>query len=102
MLLSDIGEGSSALYCLTDRTQCCSTTAGGERRGLWRFPNGTEVMLESGYGDIYHTRGFSSVILSRRNNAVGPTGIYTCEIPDAGNIVRTLYIGQFSFSVSYY
>ena len=24
-VISDIGEGSSALYCLTDREECCST-----------------------------------------------------------------------------
>ena len=95
VLLSDIGEGSSALFCLTDRTRCCSTTTGGERRGDWRFPNGGEVMQESMGGDIYHDRSYNSVILNRRNNAVGPTGIYTCEIPDTGNTNRTLYIGVY-------
>ena len=95
VLLSDIGEGSSGLFCLTNRTRCCSTTAGGERRGAWRFPNGSEVVQESIGGDIYHDRSYSSVILNRRNNAVGSTGIYTCEIPDAGNTTRTLYIGVY-------
>ena len=92
MLLSDIGEDSSALFCLTDRTRCCSTTAGGERRGAWRFPNGSEIMQESMSKDIYRDRSYSSISLSRRNNAVGPTGKYTCEMPDAGNTLRTLYV----------
>ena len=39
VLLGDIGEGSSGLYCLTDREQCCSTEARGNR-GLWRSPDG--------------------------------------------------------------
>ena len=90
VFLSDIGESSSALFCLTDRTRCCSITAGGERHGAWKFPNGSEIMQESMGGDIYRTRSYSSVILNRRNNAVGPTGIYTCEIPDALN--KVLYI----------
>ena len=92
VLLSDIGEGSSALFCLTDRTRCCSTTTGGERHGAWRFPNGSEVDMG---GNFYLDRSYSSVILSRRNNAVGLTGIYTCEIPDANNARRTLYIGVY-------
>ena len=95
-LLSDIGEGSSALSCLTDRTQCCSTITGGERRGVWIFPNGSEVVQESMGGDIYHDRSYNSVILSRRNDAVGPTGIYTCEIPDTGNTNRILHIGVYN------
>ena len=96
MLLSDIGEGSSGLFCLTDRERCCSSNRGGDRRGAWIFPSGSEVVQEDGGGDIYRDRSYSSVILNRRNNAVEPTGIYTCEIPDAGNNVRTLVIGIYN------
>ena len=95
MLLSDIGEGSSALFCLTDRTQCCSTTAGGERHGAWRFPNGSEVIQGSMSGDIYYDRSYSSVILNRRNNTVGPTGIYACAIPSEADFLTALYIGVY-------
>ena len=87
----DIGEGSGALYCLTDRTQCCSTEAGGEL-GVWRSPDGSDVS-GSTTADIYLVRGFSSLLLNRRSSAVGPTGVYTCVIPDAGGDLRTLYIG---------
>ena len=89
VLLSDIGEGSSALFCLTDRTRCCSTIAGGERRGAWRFPNGSEIMQG---GDFHRNRSHSSVILNRRNDAVGPTGIYKCAIPDSTNTNRALHV----------
>ena len=93
VLLSEIREGNSALYCLTDRTACCSIAAGGSR-GAWRFPNGT--FIENNFPNIYRTRGFSSLFLNRRSSAVGPTGVYTCLIPDARNILRTFYIGVYS------
>ena len=38
-------------------------------------------------------RGPSAVLLNHRNNAGGPTGIFTCEIPDASGQLRTVYIG---------
>jgi hypothetical protein len=41
---------------------------------------------------VYFTRGFSSLLLNRRANAVGPAGVYTCLIPDAGNVLRILSI----------
>ena len=94
LLLSDIGEGSSALYCLTDRTACCSSAAGG-RRGAWRFPDSSGVS-ESQSTEFYFTRDFSSLALNRRSSAVGPTGVYTCAIPDAqdsDSTSQTLYIG---------
>ena len=38
-------------------------------------------------------RGPSAVLLNHRNNAGGPTGIFTCKIPDASGQLRTVYIG---------
>ena len=87
VLLSDIGEGSSALYCLTDGELCCSTEAGGNR-GQWTLPDGS-----SSDSNLEFVKGFSSLLLNRRSSAVGPTGVYRCLIPDAVNIFRTLYIG---------
>ena len=95
VLLSDIGEGSSGLFCLTDRTRCCSTAAGGEGHGSWGFPNGSEVMRSVSMREIHWNQSYSSVILNRRNKAMEPTGIYTCEIPYVRNITRTLYIGVY-------
>jgi hypothetical protein len=88
--LSEIEEGSSALYCLTNRELCCSSEAG-QSRGAWRFPNNLGVG-EDTTADIYFTRGFSSLLLNRRSSAVGPTGVYTCLIPDAGDVLRTLTV----------
>jgi hypothetical protein len=94
--LSDIGEGSGALYCLTNRELCCSSEAG-QSRGAWRFPNNLGVG-EDTTADIYFTRGFSSLLLNRRSSAVGPTGVYTCAIPDASDsqhTSKTLMIGLY-------
>jgi hypothetical protein len=87
VLLRDIGEGSSALYCLTDRELCCSPEAG-QNRGAWRFPN-TASVGEDSAADIYLTRGFSSIHLNRENGVMGPIGVYTCLIPDAGDSSST-------------
>ena len=86
----DIGEGSGALYCLTDRTQCCSTEAGGEL-GVWRSLDGSDVS-GSTTADVYLVRGCSSLLLNRRRST---TGVYTCMIPDAANVPKTLYIGLY-------
>jgi hypothetical protein len=47
---------------------------------------------EGTYDGIYFTRGFSSLLLNRRSSAVGPTGVYTCVIPDAGGVLRNIFI----------
>ena len=94
MLLGDIGEGSSALYCLTDREQCCLTEAGANR-GLWRSPDGI-VQANAG---LYSTKGFSSIRLSRRSSTMRPTGLYRCVIPSSSDRDRTsstLHIGIYS------
>ena len=86
VLLSDIGEGSSALYCLTDKELCCSLEAGANR-GRWDFPGGGGVSTDT-TANIYSSKGFSSLHLNRRSSAGVPTGVYRCIIPDAVNILR--------------
>ena len=94
-LLSDIGEGTRALYCLTSRTQCCSTEVG-EEHGRWTLPDGSNS--DDTRTNLYFVRGYSSLLLNRRSSAVGPTGVYMCEIPDAMNVPRNLYIGIYDSS----
>jgi hypothetical protein len=89
ILVSDIGEGSSALYCLTNRTPCCGANTGGANRGVWKHLDNSTVS-EVTTADIYWTRAFSSLLLNSRNSAVGATGVYKCLIPDERNILRTL------------
>ena len=90
MLLSDIGEGNNALLCLTDRTQCCTTPG----QGQWMFPNKSDILFRS--IKIYRIRGFSSLILNRESDVVGPTGIFTCQIPtNQSDTNKYLYIGVY-------
>lgn len=54
------------------------------------FPNGTIV---DSIGDIYMNTGLNTVRLHRRNNAMMPTGIYRCQVPDFNNNLENIYIG---------
>ena len=98
MILEDIGERDDALLCMTNRTEMNSSIA----LGNWFFPNETRVPSEvanetSGEEwDIYSDRGQMVVLLHRRRGGV--EGIYRCEIPDAMNVTRTIYIGVYSAS----
>ena len=95
LLLSDIGEGSSALFCLTDREACCSEP---NSLGMWNFPDGTRID-QSSSSDIYFVRGSSSLQLNRRSGVTGPTGKFTCLIPgesDDSVIFQPIFIGIFS------
>ena len=75
--------------CVTDNPNCCRYP---DRFGEWYFPNGSAVRIERYGDDFYRDRGRRTVRLNRRNNAVYPTGIYHCELPDRNGINRTLYV----------
>ena len=96
VLLSDIGEGSSALYCLTDMMHCCLSAASASD-GRWIFSDDSYAN-EDPTANFYLVRGFSSLLLNRRSSAVGPTGVYTCLIPDSSNSSRNVYIGVYTRS----
>ena len=95
--LADIGEDLLALFCLTNLTTCCAEADGGSA-GEWFLPGQAQpvISVDSQGADsavFVAARGPSAVLLNRRNNAGGPTGIFTCEIPDASGQLRTVYIG---------
>ena len=97
MTLDEIGEGSAALFCLTNKTDCCrmkDTPQGVGGIGEWFFPNGSSVNNEGSGGDIYRGRGPSFVRLQRRNNA-STTGVFRCEVPDASGTNQQLYVGVY-------
>ena len=97
VFLEDIGEGGDGLLCLTDLTACCRPgSASGNRPvlGNWFFPNGSRVPSSGNQLDFHRTRGQSVVRLQRRRG--GEDGIYRCEIPDAMNVIQTIYIGVYS------
>ena len=94
--LEEIGEGDGALLCVTDLTACCRPPYSSNAIGNWFFPNGTRVPASSTQWDIHRTRGASAILLHRRRGGV--TGIYCCNLPDAMNVVQTIYIGVYSAS----
>ena len=95
--LDEIGEDSAALFCLTNKTDCCrmkDTAAGVGGIGEWFFPNGNQVNNNGSGDNIYTFRGPSFVRLQRRNNAQ-TTGVFRCEVPDASGTNQQLYIGVY-------
>ena len=92
--LTAIGIEYRALCCLTNLTECCrnSNTAVDGPLGDWVHPDQSVVSNSVSGTDVYRTRGPSAVLLNYRNNAMEPTGMFTCEVPDAGGVDRSLYV----------
>lgn len=92
--IADIGVGTGALYCITDREQCCRETDGGAS-GEWYLPRQTIPVNGNGENsveDFSQSRMPSAVLLHRRNNATSPAGLYRCEIQDSGGSFQTLFV----------
>ena len=91
VLITDIGSNSgsgdagNSLVCVTSNvnTKCCTTSDGGNV-GEWYHPNGTIVSRNSGAvgNNIFTRSGYTEQVrLNRRANAVGPLGVYRCDVP---------------------
>ena len=87
VLMSDIGEDNDALLCMTDRSDCCD----GSRVGEFYYPDNTAVGFSS-TNSLYRNRGPQVVRLNRRGNALSPTGVYRCQIPDSIGRMQNIYI----------
>ena len=88
--------------CHTDLSSCCSSSQG-IHRGHWYFPDETKLQLASPELDIFERHVAQRVTIRRRNNAMGPSGIYRCDIPtvpvhdDSDLSVReTVYVGLYA------
>ena len=94
--LTAIGADNNALICLTNFTACCRNSETGRTGSLdhWRLPDGSLVPggASGSTASIIRTRGASAVLLHRRNNILDPTGLFTCEVPDASGVLRFIYI----------
>ena len=97
----DNRDPGNNVRCNTDLNTCCTNNAG-IHRGGWYFPNGDSLPLPSPGIDIFEARGAQQVALRRRNNAMGPSGIYRCEIPtvavhddDDLSVRETVYVGLY-------
>ena len=80
VLITDIGEHSHALICMTDNVTCCRN-----RRGEWLSPDGSFVGTNRSGSDLYRNRGPQRVFLQRRNDAMGPLGSYCCDVDTVAN-----------------
>ena len=84
LFITDLGYvDSNTVLCVTDLA-CCCTWPG---RGQWIYPNGfinadgnSLVRNNPSDDDIFRTRGDMIVRLERRNNPIGPTGQYCCQV----------------------
>jgi hypothetical protein len=86
--LSSIGEGDSALLCVTDGS-CCTPP---NRFGEFYYPDNTRVNPEGFGDDFYRDRGDQMIRLNRRNGATSPTGTYKCAIPDSSGVTQNFFI----------
>ena len=89
-IITNIGESDDgSLLCVTDNPNCCKTPAMGE----WYFPNNMSTVRTQGFGDsFYRNRGPMVVRLHRRYNAMRPTGLFCCVIPDANEVIQRICI----------
>ena len=91
MLLSDIGEGSEALFCLTPSPECCTNP----NRGQWRSPSDSAFPTSTS-SNIYFSRGNSFLSLNRMSDVTEPTGIFLCRIPRiSGGPTENVHVGVY-------
>lgn len=86
--LSDIGEGENALLCVTDNIGCCRTNLEGE----FHYPDNSQVPVRAVGESLYRNRGEGFIRLNFNGNAGTPLGRYRCAIPDATDIIQSLFI----------
>ena len=101
MTLEDIGEGVTALLCVTNLTACCHHPYTGgywSVIGNWYFPNKTRVPTKSIGSHIYRSRGHMVVRLNCRRGGE-EAGIYWCEVPDSMNVMQIIYVGVYTANI---
>ena len=88
--LANIGEGTNALFCKTDKVDCCGTRP--NRFGQFYYPNGVQVPIKIHRHGFYRNRGDQFIRLNRRGGITSPTGTFRCEIPNADDVIVKIYI----------
>ena len=96
--LTDIGEDRAAHFCLTDRPACCrgrDTSDGVSGLGMWLLPGDSSIVQKSGAvaGMFYRSRRASAVLLHRDSATLGPSGVFTCNIPDSADLPQQVFVG---------
>ena len=88
--LANIGEGTNALFCKTDKVDCCGMRP--NRFGQFYYPNGVQVPINIHRHGFYRNRGEQLIRLNRRQGITSPTGSFRCEIPNADDVMVKIYI----------
>ena len=88
--IHEIGEEDNALLCKTNKEECCKTPP--NRFGEFFFPNGTQVPISRLQHGFYRNRGDMEVRLNRREGVSSPLGMYSCEVPDSGDVTQKLFV----------
>lgn len=88
--MSEIGEGDKALYCKTDKEECCGASP--NRYGQFYYPNGVQIPIARLQQGFYRDRGEQIIRLNRREGTTSPYGKYQCEIPNADDEMVKIYI----------
>ncbi len=87
VLITDVGEfrNATSLICITScvNTQCC--TDSDDNVGEWYFPDGTVIPQNSSIADFSSSGSTEQVHLNRRNDALAPTGEYSCRVRDGND-----------------
>ena len=92
LFITDVGDvDNNNVLCMTDLAGCCTDPG----RGQWIYPDGfinadgnsfLQLVRNNPSGDdFFRTRGDMIVRLERRNNPIGPTGQYCCQVPTMAN-----------------
>ena len=105
VLITDIGlfvrasgpvDPGTSLVCVTTNvnTECCRGSDGGNW-GEWYLP--PSVILVPRFGaaptaDFSRSGYTQQVRLNRRNNAMTPTGVFECRVPDRSGVDQSAYI----------
>ncbi len=93
--ITDIGVGDNSLFCLSNSSSCCRSRDG-MVSGQWFLPEGSNPIDGNGdtsNADFSRSRKSSAVLLNRRNNAIGPEGLYRCDVIDKQNTLQSLCVG---------
>ena len=108
VLVTDIGIGSDALYCNTDRSGCCraSDASDGVAQGHWYRPDGTQVgsytqeYANDPTENIFSRDRLTGVVRLHRRGDPPERGRFRCEVPNAAGDMVTVYVNIGEWFVS--
>ena len=92
--LEEIGEANKALFCFTNKIDCCTNDHGSQ--GDWHGPKNNTTPITINKDDsisVYTSKGPSYIRLNKVNGSSSESGIYHCKIPDSNGTDQRIYIG---------